>query len=71
MSGQDFLIQVDVGTGAGKTLFMVLPCLLTPDTMAITFPPLKWLQAIQVLVFACYQIKAITINEDTPNDPDL
>ncbi len=69
MSGQDSLI--DVGTGAGKTLCMVIPCLLSPDTMAIIFLPLKRLQAVQVLVFARYQIKAIAINEDTPNDPDL
>ncbi|KAI9442063.1 P-loop containing nucleoside triphosphate hydrolase protein [Lactarius psammicola] len=69
MSGQDSLI--DVGTGAGKTLCMVLPCLLVPDTMAIVFSPLKRLQAVQVLVFSCFQIKAIAINEDTPNDPDL
>ncbi len=39
MSGQDSL--VDIGTGAGKTLCMVLPCLLVPDTMAIIFSPLK------------------------------
>ncbi len=69
MSGQDSLI--DVGTGAGKTLCMVIPCLLSPDTMAIIFLPLKRLQAVQVLVFARYQIKAIAINEDTLNDPDL
>ena len=69
MSGQDTL--VDVGTGAGKTLCMVLPCMLAPDTMAIIFSPLKRLQAVQVLVFSQYQIKAIAINEDTPNDPHL
>ncbi|KAH9011631.1 II DNA helicase [Lactarius pseudohatsudake] len=69
MSGQDSLI--DVGTGAGKTLCMVLPCLLAPDDMAIIFSPLKRLQAVQVLTFARYQIKAIAINEDTPSDPDL
>jgi hypothetical protein len=50
---------------------MILPCLLAPDTMAIVFTPLKRLQAVQVLSFARYQIKAIAINEDTPNDPAL
>ncbi|KAH9160732.1 II DNA helicase [Lactarius sanguifluus] len=69
MSGQDSLI--DVGTGAGKTLCMILPCLLAPDTIAIIFSPLKRLQSVQVLSFARYGIKAIAINEDTPNDPDL
>ncbi|KAH9014989.1 II DNA helicase [Lactarius pseudohatsudake] len=69
MSGQDSLI--DVGTGAGKTLCMILPCLLSPDTIAIIFSPLKRLQSVQVLSFARYGIKAIAINEDTPNDPDL
>ena len=69
MSGQDTL--VDVGTGAGKTLCMVLPCMLAPDTIAIIFSPLKRLQAVQVLIFSQYQIKAIAINEDTPNDPHL
>jgi hypothetical protein len=69
MSGKDSL--VDIRTGAGKTLCMILPCLLAPDTMAIIFTPLKRLQAVQVLAFARYQIKAIAINEDTPNDPEL
>jgi ATP-dependent helicase YprA (DUF1998 family) len=69
MSGQDSLI--DVSTGTGKTLCMILPCLVSPDTMAIVFSPLKRLQSVQVLSFARYGIKAITINEDTPNDPVL
>ncbi|KAH9040102.1 hypothetical protein EDB85DRAFT_1836003, partial [Lactarius pseudohatsudake] len=38
MSGQDSLI--DVGT-ADKTLCTILPCLLSPGTMAIIFPPSK------------------------------
>ncbi|KAH8991914.1 hypothetical protein EDB92DRAFT_1858905 [Lactarius akahatsu] len=71
MSGKDSLVGVDVGTGAGKTLCMVLPCLLAPDTMAIVFLPLKWLQAVQVLTFSRYQIKAVAINKDTLNDPNL
>jgi hypothetical protein len=69
MSGQDSLI--DVGTGAGKTLCMILPCLLSPGTMAIIFSPSKRLQSVQVLTFSRYKIKAIAINEDTPNDPAL
>jgi superfamily II DNA helicase RecQ len=69
MSGQDSLI--DVGTGAGKTMCMILPCLLASDTMSVVFSPLKRLQAVQVLTFAHYQIKAIVINEDTLNNPDL
>ncbi|KAF8256419.1 hypothetical protein EI94DRAFT_1537824, partial [Lactarius quietus] len=39
MSEQDSLINV--GTGAGKTLCMILPCLLAPSTMAVVFSPLK------------------------------
>ncbi|KAH9053208.1 hypothetical protein EDB87DRAFT_282071 [Lactarius vividus] len=69
ISGQDS--PIDVGTGAGKTLCMILPCLLTPEHMAIIASPLKWLQAVQVLTFSRYQIKAIAINEDTPSNPDL
>ncbi|KAF8256917.1 P-loop containing nucleoside triphosphate hydrolase protein [Lactarius quietus] len=69
MSGQDSLI--DVGTGAGKTLCMVLPCMISLDTLAIVFSPLKRLQAVQVLAFSRYQIKAVAINEDTPNDQNL
>jgi superfamily II DNA helicase RecQ len=63
MTGQDSLI--DVGTGAGKTLCMVLPCMLAPETMAIVFSPLKRLQVVQVLEFSRYHIKAIAINEDS------
>ncbi|KAH9053636.1 hypothetical protein EDB87DRAFT_1825582 [Lactarius vividus] len=69
ISGQDSCI--DVSTGAGKTLCMILPCLLTPEHMAIIASPLKWLQAVQVLTFSQYQIKAIAINEDTPSNPDI
>ncbi|KAF9554325.1 hypothetical protein CPC08DRAFT_596800, partial [Agrocybe pediades] len=32
---------VDVGTGYGKTLCMILPCLLEPRKMAMVFSPLK------------------------------
>ncbi|KAF8891502.1 hypothetical protein CPB84DRAFT_1625725, partial [Gymnopilus junonius] len=39
MSGQDSLI--DVGTGKGKTLCMILPCLLSPRTISVIFYPLK------------------------------
>ena len=69
MSGQDSLI--DVGTGAGKTLCMVLPCLLAPTSVAVIFSPLKRLQVVQVLTFSRYNIKAIAINEDTPDNVEL
>ncbi|KAH9065573.1 hypothetical protein EDB87DRAFT_1546520, partial [Lactarius vividus] len=39
ISGQDS--HIDVGTGAGKTLCMVLQCLLVPEHMAIIASPLK------------------------------
>lgn len=69
MSGQDSLI--DVGTGQGKTLCMIIPCLLSPETISVIISPLKRLQAVQVLEFERYQIKAVAINEDTPNDQIL
>ncbi|KAF8957732.1 hypothetical protein BDZ97DRAFT_1924345 [Flammula alnicola] len=69
MTGKDSLI--DVGTGYGKTLCMVIPCLLAPESLAIIFSPLKRLQAVQVLEFTRYGIETIAINEDTPNEPEL
>jgi ATP-dependent helicase YprA (DUF1998 family) len=70
MSGQDSL--VDVGTGYGKTLCMILPSLLdSPGTISIVVSPLKRLQVLQVLEFERYGIKTVAINEDTPNDPEL
>ena len=70
ISGQDTL--VDVGTGYGKTLHMIIPCLLDlPVSISIVILPLKQLQAVQVLEFECYGINTVAINEDTPNDPKL
>ena len=70
MSGQDTL--VDVGTGYGKTLCMIIPCLLdSPGLISIVISPLKRLQAVQVLEFERYGINTVAINEDTPNDPEL
>ena len=39
MSGQGSLI--DVGTGNGKTLCMIIPCLLSIKTISIIISPLK------------------------------
>ena len=70
MSGQDSL--VDVGMGYGKTLCMIIPCLLdSPGTISIVVSPLKRLQVVQVLKFERYGITTVAINEDTPNDPGL
>src|SRR5258705_224467 len=70
MSGQDSL--VDVGTGYGKTLCMILPCLLdSPGTISIVISPLNRHQVVQLLEFERYGMKTVAINEDTPNDPDL
>ena len=69
MSGQDSLL--DVGTGYGKTLCMITPCLLDPGSISIVVSPLKRLQAVHVLEFECYGVKTVSINEDTPNDPQL
>jgi ATP-dependent helicase YprA (DUF1998 family) len=70
VSGQDALI--DVGTGYGKTLCMIIPCLLdAPGTISIVISPLKRLQAVQVLEFECYGIPTTAINKDTLNDAEL
>ncbi len=69
MSGQDSLI--DAGTGSGKTLCMIIPCLLAPESTSVVISPLKRLQAVHVLEFERYGVKTVSINEDTPNDPEL
>ena len=70
MSGQDALI--DVGTGYGKTLCMIMPCLLdVPGAISIVISPLKRLQVVQVLEFERYGVRTVAINEDTPNDQEL
>lgn len=69
LTNKDSLL--DVGTNAGKTLCIALPCLVSPDTLSVVFSPLKRLQAVQVLTFEEYGIKSIAINEDTPNNSDL
>ena len=69
MSGRHSLI--DVGTGYGKTLCMIIPCLPNPESLSVIFSPLKGLQAVQVLEFECFGIKTLAINEDTPNDPEI
>ncbi|KAJ7735353.1 P-loop containing nucleoside triphosphate hydrolase protein [Mycena metata] len=53
----------DSGTGSGKTLCQILPNLMHPITTSMTISPLKRLQILQC--------NAISINEDTPNDPEL
>ena len=69
ISGQDCLI--DVGTGYGKTLCMIIPCLLAPEYISVIVSPLKRLQAVHVLEFERYGVKTVSINEDTPNDLGL
>ncbi|KIK01227.1 hypothetical protein K443DRAFT_132396 [Laccaria amethystina LaAM-08-1] len=39
MTGKDSL--VDVGTGYGKTLCLIMPCLLDPENLSVIFSPLK------------------------------
>jgi hypothetical protein len=83
--GRDIL--VDSGTGSGKTLCMIIPNLMHPHTTSITISPLKRLQITQVsrctlstiratyffevTEFQKWGINAISINEDTPNTPEL
>ncbi|KAJ7269062.1 P-loop containing nucleoside triphosphate hydrolase protein [Mycena rebaudengoi] len=67
--GRDVLI--DSGTGSGKTLCLVIPNLLHPNTTSMTISPLKRLQILQAAELERWGIHAICINEDTPNDKDL
>ncbi|KAF8803590.1 hypothetical protein BYT27DRAFT_7109423 [Phlegmacium glaucopus] len=69
MEGRDSVI--DVGTGSGKTICSILPCLLDPKGLSIVITPLKCLQAVQVIEVARYGIEALAINEDTPHCPEL
>ena len=51
ISGQDTL--VDVGTGYGKTLCMIIPCLLdSPGSIYIVISPLKRLQALNRMLLS-------------------
>jgi len=69
LSGQDVL--VDVGTGYGKMICMILPCLLLyPATISMVISPLKRLQAVQFERYGI-NLKTVSINEDMPNDPAL
>ncbi|SJL07927.1 uncharacterized protein ARMOST_11285 [Armillaria ostoyae] len=62
---------IDVGTGYGKTLCMVLPQLLDPEGISINISPLKRLQTVQAADFLTWGIRALCINEDTPDDSKL
>ena len=62
---------VDVGTGYGKTLCMILPALYAPESISVVISPLKRLQVVQVAAFEKYGLRAIAINEDTPKDVEL
>ncbi|KAF6762186.1 P-loop containing nucleoside triphosphate hydrolase protein [Ephemerocybe angulata] len=69
LAGRDSLI--DVGTGYGKTICMILPALYDPQHISIIVSPLKRLQVLQVLTFLQYGLRTVAINEDTPGDVDL
>ncbi|KAJ7498429.1 hypothetical protein B0H11DRAFT_1714971 [Mycena galericulata] len=64
-------ILVDSGTGSGKTLCLIIPNLLHPDTISMTISPLKRLQILQAAELERWCIRTICINEDTPNDKEL
>ncbi|KAJ7436728.1 hypothetical protein FB451DRAFT_969590, partial [Mycena latifolia] len=64
-------VAVDSGTGSGKTLCLIIPNLLQPDTTSITVSPLKRLQILQALEFERWGIRTLRINEDTPSNKDL
>ncbi|KAG1828315.1 hypothetical protein F4604DRAFT_1640580 [Suillus subluteus] len=65
LNGRDSIITA--GTGCGKTLCLIIPNLLRPDTISVTISPLKRLQITQVNACMKYGISTISINEDTPN----
>jgi ATP-dependent helicase YprA (DUF1998 family) len=46
LNGRDIVITA--GTGSGKTLCLIIPILLRPDTISMTISPLKRLQNMQV-----------------------
>lgn len=48
-SGKDLVMRA--ATGAGKTLMMVIPALLNPDNIVLTFSPLKFIQENQVRAY--------------------
>ncbi|KAG1756150.1 hypothetical protein EDD22DRAFT_827858 [Suillus occidentalis] len=64
-------VVVRAATGAGKTLAMILPLLLSPNKIAITVTPLKLLQKDHVNEFVQDGIPSIAINHDTPHDKTL
>ncbi|KAG2737040.1 P-loop containing nucleoside triphosphate hydrolase protein, partial [Suillus brevipes Sb2] len=69
LNGRDSIITA--GTGCGKTLCLILPIILRPDTISMTISPLKRLQITQVKECLKYGISTISINEDTPSDASL
>ncbi|KAJ7572263.1 P-loop containing nucleoside triphosphate hydrolase protein [Mycena floridula] len=69
MQGRDSIIYV--GTGYGKTLCMILPLLLKPDSISIVVSPLRRLQIMQLEEFTLWGLRAASINQDTPKDDDL
>jgi DEAD/DEAH box helicase len=66
LAGKDVL--VDVGTGYGKTLCMILAALYMPAKVLLIVSPLKRLQDSHVTTIQDYGLTAIAINEDTPSD---
>jgi hypothetical protein len=69
LDGQDSL--VDVGTGYGKTLCMILPLFIHPKSISIVVSPLCRLQAVQLAEFEKWGIRAVSINQDTPKSDQL
>jgi len=47
LNGRDTIVTA--GTGSGKTLCLLIPHLLRPNSISITISPLKRLQATQVM----------------------
>ncbi|KAK7002510.1 P-loop containing nucleoside triphosphate hydrolase protein [Favolaschia claudopus] len=64
-------VILESGTGSGKTLCLIIPNLLYPDTTSITISPLKRLQILQASELEGWGIRTVCINEDTPSDKAL
>ena len=69
LDGRDTILNA--GTGAGKTMLIILPILLRPGSISITISPLKRLMASQAEELGRYGVRAAVVNEDTSHDPDL
>ncbi|KAG8710150.1 hypothetical protein FRC09_000277 [Ceratobasidium sp. 395] len=58
-------VLVLAGTGSGKTLPFVMPCLLMPETIVWIVSPLNYIQNEQAKVFSEWGLRAVAVNSMT------